>query len=156
MKPKWIWYGISSIVTLVGLVLIYFGLRDILQAQTSTRWLPAPGIIVSSDLGVEDDGEGNTLYRADIQYTYELNGHEFQGDRVFFGAMSTSERRQVFDLLLKYPKGTAVSVYYDPADPSQSVLEPGIHGANWFLPILGAVFGVVGLAFIVIGFLVHF
>jgi hypothetical protein len=156
VKPKWIWMGISSIVFLVGLVLIFFGLRDILLSQRSTNWQPTAGVIVSSDLGVEDDGDGNTLYSAKIQYTYTLEGQQLQGDRVFFGAMSTSERQQVFDLLLKYPIGTAVTVYYDPADPSQAVLEPGIHGANWFLPILGAAFGLVGLAFIVIGFFVHF
>jgi hypothetical protein len=148
--------GISSSVFLVGLVLIFFGLRDILKAQKSMDWQPITGVIVSSDLGVEDDGDGNTLYRANIHYTYSLEGQEFQGDRVFFGAMSTSERQQVFDLLLKYPQGMAVTVYSNPGDPAQAVLEPGIHGANWFLPILGAAFGVVGLAFIVIGLFVNF
>ena len=74
MRPKWIWMGISSIVFLVGLVLIFFGLRDILQAQASVGWQPVAGVIVSSDLGVEDDGDGNTLYRANIHYAYNLDG----------------------------------------------------------------------------------
>ena len=156
MKPKWIWFGISSIFTLVGLVLIYFGLRDILRAQASTRWLPAPGVIVSSDLNVETDSDGNTYYSADIHYSYPLDDRQFRGDRVFFGQVSTTKRMQVFDLLLKYPRDSVVTVFYNPVDPTQALLEPGIHGANWFLPLLGAVFSLVGLAFIVIGFFVHF
>jgi len=146
--------GISSIMIIVGSFVAYLGLRDISQARASKRWQSVDGVIVSSDLAVQND-QGSTLYRADIQYTYTLNGRAFTGERVHFGDLSTSDRKPVFDILLKYPKDARVVVFYNPEDPAQTVLEPGFHGANWFLPALGAGFFIFGLIFIFIGLLVN-
>jgi hypothetical protein len=156
MKAKLIWMGISSILLIVGLGLIFFGLREINQAMASVRWLPVDGVIVSSDLNVETDSDGNTYYRANVRYAYGLDGQEFTGDRVYIGQTSATDRKPIFDLLLKYEKGVAVVVYYDPRTPTQAVLEPGLHGVNWTLPAIGSGFLVFGLVFSLIGWRVNF
>ena len=156
MRAKLIWMGISSILLIVGMILIFFGLREINQARASTSWQPVVGVIVSSDLDVEIDSDGNTYYRANIRYAYGLDGQEFNGDRVYIGQTSTTDRKPTFDLLLKYEKGAAVVVYYDPRTPTQAVLEPGLLGVNWVLPAIGGGFLVFGLVFSLIGWRVNF
>lgn len=151
MGTKMIWFGIAGIFFIVGLIVLLIGWGDIRQAQASLNWQSVAGVIVSSDLEVRSDEQGSTLYGANIRYTYSLNGQEYTGNRVFFGEVNTSDRQPIFDLLLKYPKDTAVTVYYDPNDRTQAVLEPGIHGATWFLPALGGGFSGLGLIFILAG-----
>ena len=123
MKAKLIWMGISSILLIVRLGLIFFGLREINQAMASARWLLIDGLIVSSDLNVETDSDGNTYYRAKVRYDYGLDGQEFTGDRVYFGQTSTTNRKPVFDLLMKYEKGGRGRVLR-PADPPRRCSSP--------------------------------
>jgi hypothetical protein len=156
MPYKAIWIFLASIFVLIGLVIACFGWQDIFQAQASQLWQPADGIIVSSDLGVRTNDDGATLYSADIHYTYQVSGRELKNDRVFFGQLSTSDRQPIFDILLKYEQGDEVIVYYNPDDPVQSVLEPGVHGVTWFLPALGTGFAVLGLIFVGIGLRFNF
>lgn len=156
MLYKTIWTFLASIFLLLGLIVAYFGWQDISLAQASQRWQAGDGIIVSSDLGVRTNEDGATLYSAEIQYTYRVDGRELANDRVFFGQLSTSDRKPIFDLLLKYEQGDEVIVYYNPDDPDQAVLEPGVHGVTWFLPAIGTGFAVLGLIIVGIGLRFNF
>lgn len=50
----------------------------------------------------------------------------------------------------KYPQGASVTVYYDPDDPSASVLEVGMTSvAPWILIGVGLPFASIGLAAII-------
>ena len=136
--------GISAVI------LIYIG-SDILKAQKSRSWPTASGTVLDSGMeshqSRDDDGDIKTTYGATIQYKYTVDGQEFVGDRRTFSNVRTSSVRNTEKILERYPRGSSVDVFYDPDDPSSSVLESGVGAATYILllvPIGFLVFGIAG------------
>lgn len=136
--------GISAVI------LIYIG-SDILKAQKSRSWPTASGTVQDSGMeshqSRDDDGDIKTTYGATIQYKYTVDGQEFVGDRRTFSNVRTSSVRNTEKILERYPLGSSVDVFYDPDDPSSSVLESGVGAATYILllvPIGFLVFGIAG------------
>ena len=109
------------------------------QAAASTSWPTTDGRITASRVErVKRAGEGNATYTADITYEYSLDGRGFEGDRVWFGDnYSASDASAFRAAVARYPVGTAVKVHYDPAEPSESVLEPGPTWSGSMLYFIG-------------------
>ncbi len=53
-----------------------------------------------------------------------VNGKEYIGDRVRFGSNETHDPEDAAYLKNKYNVDSIVDVYYNPKEPSESVLEP--------------------------------
>jgi hypothetical protein len=76
------------------------------------------------------DSDGEPRYRADIHYEYSAPGGKHFGDRVLcyyrwgFDGHSYNQAAEN-GVVLRYPVGREVRVHYDPAEPEESVLEPG-------------------------------
>jgi hypothetical protein len=119
------------------------------KLQQSKNWLSTNGKIISSDLdaqiSTDDDGYQTTTYLAKVFFTYEVNGNSYESDRVNFDyGMRTSNVRKPQSLVEQYPTGSDVTVYYDPENPQQSVLEKRVNGT--FTTILvSAVFIAIGV-----------
>jgi len=119
------------------------------KLQKSKNWLSTNGKIISSDLdaqiSTDDDGYQTTTYLAKVFFTYEVNGNSYESDRVNFDyGMRTSNVRKPQSVVEQYPTGSDVTVYYDPENPHQSVLEKRVNGT--FTTILvSAVFIAIGV-----------
>jgi len=119
------------------------------KLQQSKNWLSTNGKIISSDLdaqiSTDDDGYQTTTYLAKVFFTYEVNGNSYESDRVNFDyGMRTSNVRKPQSVVEQYPTGSDVTVYYDPENPQQSVLEKRVNGT--FTTILvSAVFIAIGV-----------
>ena len=119
------------------------------KLQQSKNWLSTNGKILSSDLdaqiSTDDDGYQTTTYLAKVFFTYEVNGNSYESDRVNFDyGMRTSNVRKPQSVVEQYPTGSDVTVYYDPENPQQSVLEKRVNGT--FTTILvSAVFIAIGV-----------
>lgn len=100
-------------------------IRD--KAAASIAWPATDGRITGSKVErVKRGGEGKATYTADITYEYALDGRTFEGDRVWFGDDYSASDASAFRAAVgRYPVGSAVKVHYDPAEPAESVLEPG-------------------------------
>jgi uncharacterized protein DUF3592 len=96
----------------------------------SRKWTAVPGRIRSA--GLWDTGDLQDPSVARIEYTYEIRGHTRTGSRVRFGWLTTSEmtEREDVDRLNQFRD---VTVYVDPEDRDQSVLEPGPTAGQWFV-----------------------
>jgi hypothetical protein len=71
----------------------------------------------------------------------------YTGDKVSIGAMSSSSA-YAQGILNRYPIGKKVSVHYSPGDPSEAVLETGIHGGTWICLGVGTAFTLFGALFL--------
>ncbi len=97
-------------------------------ATASVDWPRVQGVIMLS--GAEPTriprNKGSVPgFEARVLYTYDVRGTPYQGERLRFGGQPDTERETVARAIAPYPPGTKVDVAFDPADPAQSVLEPG-------------------------------
>jgi uncharacterized protein DUF3592 len=148
MTSDWILLLIGPAFFLLGCLMIWFGLRNRKLAKASKSWPSAAGKIVVSQVMRSYDAETKRdTYSADVQYEYTVGGETLRGKRVQFGAgwSTNTARRPAEALVARYPAGAAVSVFYDPAAPSQCTLEQSASGSNIVLFIIGAAFIIIGL-----------
>ena len=132
----------------IGLVLAalaLWALRGRRAASIARAWPTTQGRIVSATLlarRTTTGGHGVALnWFPDIRYEYEVAGTAYRGDRVFAGlAVGSSFRGSVERKLAQYPEGRMVQVFYNPANPSQAVLETTAPGSNILLivAVIGA------------------
>lgn len=127
---------------LAGLVLVAAGVlySDVPTMFASRYWPAADGVITSRRLighrFEEYDGDFYTYYEGYIQYEYKVNGTTYTARTV--NALSIPSYPQ--EISLKYPEGKAVTVFYNPRDPSRAVLEPGLVFSGQAFGLLSAVF----------------
>ena len=79
-------------------------------------------------------------------YTYEVGGVKHFNNRRRFGQIEGSGEDWAEDIAMRYRAGKAVRVYYFPADPDVAVLEPGNNSEGLWLPGIGLVALLFGLA----------
>jgi hypothetical protein len=120
VRRKRIWakvFGVS------GLVLLIWGGYVVQTGQKSLEWPTTTGNILyarRTALAFEYFVD-NTRY---VGSNYRNYGQAFRSDEV------TGKR---------FPKGSAVKVWYDPSDPAQSMLVPGVWFGNYLLVGFGLI-----------------
>lgn len=122
----WLVFWTAGVVTFDGF--IGWNIRRQLQAA---RFPTAPGVIQESKVTVQSSSEGDS-YKAALKYAYWVDGVEFHGDRLRFGDMMSSQDHAEATVR-SLVKGTELTVYYDPRDPSQAVLQTGLEGGDLFI-----------------------
>jgi len=84
------------------------------------------------------------LHQPDIHYRYEVNGRVYEGSRVSLHDHRDGNLGNVKAIVERYPVGSAIEVYFDPSEPSQAILEPGVAWFNVLFLGMGVVFVLVG------------
>ena len=107
------------------------------QAGATKGWAQTTGRIVSSETekfrartGTSGSsskvaaGPYRTHYRQRVNYAYQVGGNDYASDRVAFGGRTSGTIASLESASVKrYQAGSKVTVYYDPANPTQAVLE---------------------------------
>ncbi|MBS2101220.1 DUF3592 domain-containing protein [Carboxylicivirga linearis] len=121
---------IAGIITLiVGLIILIFNLRSLIKANSSKNWLSAEGEILNSELDITKSfGESDKVYNPKVEYKYLVNGKEYCSTRIYYGSSSSStfKKSKSRNIIEKYPKGSRVTVFYDPMNESEAVIERGV------------------------------
>jgi hypothetical protein len=64
------------------------------------------------------------LYRPCVEYTYEVNGYALQGNTYAYSASEDSNGKEmVAKLLIAYPVGASIDIWYRIDDPSTSCIK---------------------------------
>jgi len=127
-----------------GTAVIVLSCWNAMRAVQSRKWPECSGTVITSALE-ETRSEGEYLYRPAVSYRYVVGGDELVGKRVRFCDSFVLTRRSPASRIVKrYSAGSAVVVRYDPDDPGESVLEPGLNSRIFLSGVLGAVFLVGG------------
>lgn len=116
------------------------------EAAASKEWPAVEGIITRSELAKSKNSDGNTMYSANINYDYVVDGKEYNGSGVRVVDGTTSVKSGVKKTVRKYKEGSSVTVHYDPEFPNTAVLEPGtgfLLGLLLKLPLLFCIFSVL-------------
>jgi hypothetical protein len=91
------------------------------DTHTQTRWREARGTIVKSEVAFDSED-----YRPVVEYTYEVDGVAYRGGKIAFGPLiQFNWRGPAARAVARYPVGSVVTVYVDPANPRRASLQPG-------------------------------
>lgn len=112
----------------IGVLLLVLGmlLSDIPTMIASLNWPMVPGVI-SSQRFIEQrfqeyDGDYYILIEGYLKYQYTVEGTSYTG----FALNALQELSSPEDKTRSYPEGKEVKVYFNPRDPAQALLEPGL------------------------------
>lgn len=139
---------LTLVLCLLGILLL-LAMRDrIFIAYTSARRPMVEGTLKSATplrAGNLDEGGGNT-FLVYLRYHYTVGGQTYWGD------WKTSPRRlkAAMEEASELPAGTSLKVYYDPANPKRSTLEPGWVPRKDLPTFTGAFVLFLGIVFLVI------
>jgi hypothetical protein len=116
------------------MIFLGVGLWMINKGMQSENWDKGTAAITSSEIEKTEsrskDAQGftrtSTSFSVRVTYAYTVEGSNYEGNTVGFGTISHNERSDAQEELKSYPKGKTIEVYYDPENPSDSVLKKGV------------------------------
>lgn len=131
--------GIAAGLLIISIALAGIGLAFVGAAQHTaslpkfaTQWTETKAVVTEAGLAGEEKHR-----EPFVKYTYEVEGKSFEGERIFFSEgpfESLSETENGIRLVaavpdketltLEYGKGDTVTVYYNPRQPREAVLNP--------------------------------
>lgn len=102
-------------------------LFKVFQECMSRKWPSVQGRILLSEEqwkaaeGLDRDGGAAMGNYARVDYEYEVSGQKYRAHRVNLG--QEARNAEVAKILARYPAGSSVTVYYNPARPDAAILE---------------------------------
>ena len=123
----WVFAGIWF--TISFLILFLVGGPAIADLGTAD-WNATDGVITSSEVYTSTDGEGGTTYCLAVDYQYTYDGKTYDGDVISFSKDNSCDSwsGNADD---DYPEGKEITVYVNPDNPYEAVLETGLSGVDF-------------------------
>jgi hypothetical protein len=142
---------VAGILALFGLFITIMGVLSIVKGSQARQWPSTPGRIIRTEV-VErreerhtSDGPSRTYisYQPVVEYEYTLQGQRYTGSKLSMIERSYTQAKAQ-KVLEKYPVGATVTVYRDPQNPGETLLETGSGGSGFMFIAIGVV--VLGVA----------
>ncbi len=104
---------------LVGLGSGIYLVRSLVRQHASKRWPTTMGKILESKL--DEDSDGWYPY---VRYSYSIHGENYASDQLYFYSCNQEpDEAEARTYLLPYPVGKAVTIYFNPHNPADAVLD---------------------------------
>jgi hypothetical protein len=125
-----------------GLLFVFFSLWNLFQQMRALHWPSTNCTILVKDIE-STHIRHNTSWHALVYYSYTVDKTTYTSNRIRLGLLGSSDFHKVYDRMIKYRQGNVVPCYYDPQNPSRSVLENDL-SLRWpALVMLYAIFSFV-------------
>lgn len=163
-KEKLIVFCVVGGIALVGIAFLAVGIfrmspswETVKNARASSDWPQTEAVITGARIEVIEGSVSTdkpTRHLPKVGYTYQVEGTEYTGENIRFAELdfrhrgSRDKAQKVIDPYSNYP---TVKAHFNPADPSVSVLEPGVTLATFGAitdSLLWILFGIVILGFV--------
>ncbi len=134
------------IFVIVGLAASYTLLEPLKMMWRSRSWRAASCTVIKTAKGGSDDGSG---YNGKILYRYNAGGREYRSDRYEAMSGAWDGRGNKWEIIEQYPPGRVFTCYYNPQDPSESLIKRGFSRAILFalIPLAVLLIGLAGVFF---------
>lgn len=136
----------------IGAGLVLWGWNILQTAKASAAWPTTDGRVTRSEVSHSTDADSGDSYSPEVTYQYQVAGVAHQNNVIKFGENAYSSRRKAEGIASGYPVNARVTVYYDPAQPERSVLEPGVTAGSYIVLGIGAFFILITLIIAVMMF----
>lgn len=108
----------------------------------SLTWPTVPAQVTSSAL-TTGQSNGGQWWRPEVTYTYRLDGRGFSSSGLRFMMPLYYHEEDARQIQEEYSAGAQVRAAYNPRNPTQSVLEPGIPAGMWWRALIPLLFWTV-------------
>ncbi|MCR9216471.1 MAG: DUF3592 domain-containing protein [bacterium] len=137
--------GMMGLLTLLASAFVAFSVWWATeQASRIATWPSTTGTVLSSRVDAQRSSNpspratGSTVKRIPlVDRSYTVNGTEYTFDRVTPMENVSLGSRWASDIVARYRPSNTVQVYYNPADPGESFIEP-VYDDTMFMIALGA------------------
>ena len=142
----WTFAGLWCTVSFIAL---FFVGGPVLADIGTSDWNATDGVITESGVDTSSDGEGGTTYCLWVEYQYTYDNETYDGDVLSFSKDNSCSSWSE-DADEDYPAGKEITVYVNPDNPYDAVLETGISGVDFAVccilpfPLIGIVL-IVGM-----------
>lgn len=160
-------FALPGVAILAAILSIASIARTRRLASASARWPTVPGTITTSSV-IEEEIEDTSnddksiirkihRYQVDLRYAYQVGKRDFVGTARNWGWTGVYGLRELAEKATgQYRQGQPVTVYYDPEQPGNAVLEPASLQGSMAPLIFAAISAIAGAAlltfFIKVGF----
>jgi hypothetical protein len=137
------------VLLLIGVGFSSYGYYLLIDGKATEDWSAATGQVTQCEV------ETKTTYRRKrtqheyllhLSYQYVVDGQTYTSSRYSHsGGYRSSSERACRDEAAKYPVGSSVEVFFNPANPSDAILVRGVTDGDYALFVVGLVLIVVGL-----------
>jgi hypothetical protein len=148
----------SLVFIAIGGAILNYAAKTAAKARQSLSWPTVEGEIAHSAILYQTNTTNTNdraTFKADISYRYKINGKNYSSAKVSHLDFATSSTSRAQSLVERYPDKSRVTVCYNPADPSEAVLEPGSTGGISILYGVGGIFAAAGLLFLLMSLTGH-
>jgi hypothetical protein len=125
-------YRTSKVLAVMGGASLLLGAVYVYQGVSSLRWPSVDGRILYSH------ARTGRQYETLLWYEYYVDNKRYLASNYRAGGNGTPFRDVAESAAKRYPAGRTVKVYYNPGDPGEALLEPGVWWGNFVLPAIGA------------------
>jgi hypothetical protein len=117
---------IGAVAGALALLLVAAALAKAWEIRRARAWPSTAGRVVSSrrrivETSSSGEGPGPEIEVAEVVFRYAVGGKAYESDRATMAHRVTGE--DIEPLLARYPSGATVTVFYDPKDPADGVIE---------------------------------
>lgn len=121
---------IGAVVLLVAAGAVIGAGYFYLKSRSTRNWPVVEAVITKFDTRRQrspgDSGAPATI--ADVRYNYVVDGIEYHNDTISLSQYGSSSASHAVKEARRYPAGSRVTVYYNPENPHDAVLE---HKTPW-------------------------
>lgn len=121
----------------------------LLDAHRARSWQATTARVVSSTVKSHSSSKGGTTYSPKVCYTYSIDGVSYTSDRYSTFGISTSDYAAQKEKARQYRPGQEITIYYDPSNPSESVIERVTSVPFFLVGFFGIFLGAGVLLFVV-------
>jgi len=109
-----------------------FAINAIRQQLRAEHFPTVTGVITHNEIEITPASKSGTNYTARLRFAYTVDGRAYVGDRHRYGS-HTASAAHAEALASRYPVGAPVIVHYNPDDPADALLSPGVNGVDVFV-----------------------
>lgn len=119
------------------------------RQYSTVHYRAAEGRVTLSEVESNIDGE-STAFFPKIEYDYAVAGRHYRGSRYRYGTIGHPSHQETERIVQQHAQGSITKVYYDPVNPADSLLKPGLDGSDFLLLLFLAPLNVLVAAWVFI------
>jgi len=114
------------------------------KGLSTLGWPATTGKVISCDVKRVPSSKGPSKFQPVISYSYQINSVEYVSDR-YSSTIARGSSQWANEVISKHPANSSIQVFYNPKNPKNSVLDPGLQSDDNWMTILSSFFFVVVL-----------